>query len=68
MAGVWKEVIRYDCAHGYPQQLEFAIFQGRVIVSFNIADYEALAEQYFLEGREHWSFREMLHRLLQLSK
>lgn len=57
-----------------PQQLEFAILQGRAIVSFNIADYEALAEQYFLEGREHRgiivsprrSFREMLHRLLKL--
>ena len=56
------------------QQLEFAISQGRAIVSFNLADYEALAEQYFLEGKDHYgivvsprrNFRETLQRLLKL--
>jgi predicted nuclease of predicted toxin-antitoxin system len=56
------------------EQLEFATSEGRAILSFNIADYEALAEQYFLEGKEHCGiivsprryFRELLHRLLKL--
>jgi hypothetical protein len=56
------------------QQLEFAISQGRALFSFNLVDYEALAEQYFLESKEHFgiivsprrSFRAILHRLLEL--
>ena len=57
-----------------PQQLEFAISQSRAILSFNMVDYEVLAEQYFVESREHFgiivsprrSFREIFHRLLKL--
>jgi len=56
------------------QQLEFALSQGRAILSFNLADYEALAEQYFWEDKQHFgiivsprrSFRATLHRLLKL--
>lgn len=56
------------------EQLEFAISQGRAILSFNLVDYEALAEEYFLEAREHLGiivsprrgFRETLQRLLKL--
>jgi hypothetical protein len=56
------------------EQLEFAISQGRTILSFNLVHYEALAEQYFLEGKEHCgilvsprrSFRETLQRVLNL--
>jgi len=35
------------------EQLEFAISQGRAILSFNLVDYEASAEEYFIEGKEH---------------
>lgn len=56
------------------EQLEFAISQGCAILSFNLVHYEALAEQYFLEAKEHCgvivsprrSFRETLQRLLAL--
>ncbi len=56
------------------RQLEWAISQGRAIISFNLADYEALAEQYFFEGKQLFGiivsprrgFRDIFHRLLKL--
>lgn len=56
------------------KQLEFAVSQGRAILSFNLADYEALADRYFLEGKQHFgiivsprrNFRNTLRRLLKL--
>ncbi len=57
-----------------PEQLEFAISQGRAILSFNLVHYEVLAEKYFLEGKEHFgiivsprrSLRETMQRVLKL--
>ncbi len=36
-----------------PEQLAFAVEQGRVIVTHNRSDFEDLAQQYFTEGRTH---------------
>lgn len=57
-----------------PQQLDFAISEGRAVLSFNLVDYEELAVQCFHEGREHFGiivsperdFRDLLKRLLKL--
>lgn len=55
-------------------QLSFAVSQGRAVVSFNIADYEKLAVDYFNSNMEHFgiivspqrSLRETLRRLRRL--
>lgn len=56
------------------EQLEFAVSQERALLSFNLVHYEALAEEYFLSGKEHWGifvsprreFRDLLRRVLKL--
>jgi hypothetical protein len=58
------------------EQLKFAISQGRAIFSFNLVDYESLAEEYFEKGKEHFgiivsprrNFRDTLQRVLKLLK
>lgn len=36
------------------EQLEYAISQGRVLMTFNAKHFAPLAEKYFREGREHY--------------
>ncbi len=56
------------------EQLEFATSQERALLSFNLVHYEALAEEYFLQGKEHWGilvsprrgFRDLFQRVLAL--
>jgi predicted nuclease of predicted toxin-antitoxin system len=36
-----------------PEQLTYATSQGSVLLTHNRADFEALAEQYFLAGQPH---------------
>jgi len=57
------------------EQLEFAVSQQRALLTFNIADFEALADEYFWQGKQHFglivspqrSLREMLRRLIILA-
>ena len=57
------------------EQLAFAVSQQRGVVTFNVADFEALADEYFWQSRDHFgiivspqrSFGEMLRRLVALT-
>ena len=57
------------------EQLAFAVSQQRALLTFNIADFEALADEYFWRGKPHFgiivspqrSLRETLRRLLVLT-
>ena len=57
------------------EQLAFAVSQQRALMTFNIADFEALADEYFWRGKPHFgiivspqrSLRETLRRLLVLT-
>ena len=57
------------------EQLAFAVSQQRALMTFNIADFEALADEYFGQGKPHFgiivspqrSFRETLRRLVLLT-
>jgi len=46
-----REAGRKQCSDR--EQLEFAISQERALLSFNLVHYEALAEEYFLSGKDH---------------
>ena len=56
------------------EQLAFAISQGRAIVTHNRVDFEALAKQYYISGREHYGIiiavrrspHEIARRLLKI--
>jgi predicted nuclease of predicted toxin-antitoxin system len=69
----------HACALGYvgwedSEQLAYAASQGRAILTFNVADFELLATEWFFFGREHAgivlsdqiSIGELLHRLERL--
>lgn len=57
-----------------PSQLEFAISQGRAILTFNIQDFEPLHREYLNKGREHFGIvvcdqipiGELLRRVLSM--
>ena len=57
------------------EQLAFAISQQRTLMTFNVADLEVLADEYFDQGKQHCgiivspqrSLRETLRRLLSLT-
>ena len=57
------------------EQLAFAVSQQRAFVTFNVADFAALAEEYFWQGEPHFgiivspqrSLREMLRRLIAVT-
>jgi hypothetical protein len=36
------------------EQLEYAVSQGRMLLTFNAKHFAPLAEKYFKEGREHY--------------
>lgn len=56
------------------EQLEFAISQGRALLTFNVVDYERLAIEYFQKNREHFGiivspqrdFRYLVRKVLKL--
>jgi predicted nuclease of predicted toxin-antitoxin system len=58
------------------EQLAFAVSQQRALMTFNLADFEALAETYFWQGKQHFgiivspqrSLRETLRRLVSLTE
>lgn len=57
------------------EQLAFAVSQQRALMTFNIADFETLADEYFWQGKPHFgiivspqrSFRETFRRLILLT-
>jgi predicted nuclease of predicted toxin-antitoxin system len=57
------------------EQLAFAVSQQRALMTFNITDFEALADEYFWQGKAHCgiivspqrSLRETLRRLIALT-
>lgn len=57
------------------EQLAFPVSQRRAVVTFNIADFEALANEYFRQSKQHCgivvspqrSFRETFRRLVALT-
>jgi len=57
------------------EQLAFAVSQQRALMTFNIADFEVLADEYFWQDKHHFgiivspqrSFRETFRRLVLLS-
>ena len=57
------------------EQLAFAVSQQRALMTFNITDFEALADEYFWQGKPHFgiivspqrSFRETFRRLVLLT-
>ena len=57
------------------EQLAFAVSQQRALMTFNLADFEALADEYFWQGKHHFSIlvspqrslRETLRRLIVLT-
>jgi hypothetical protein len=57
------------------EQLAFAVSQQRALMTFNLADFEALADEYFEQGKPHFgiivspqrSFRETFRRLILLT-
>ena len=57
------------------EQLAFAVSQHRALLTFNLADFEALADEYFWQGQQHFgiivspqrSFHETLRRLIVLT-
>ncbi len=58
------------------EQLAFAVSQRRALVTFNLADFEALADAYFWQSKQHFgiivspqrSLRETLRRLVSLAE
>jgi predicted nuclease of predicted toxin-antitoxin system len=58
------------------EQLAFAASQQRALMTFNVADFEALADEYFWQGKQHFgiiaspqrSLRETLRRLVSLTE
>jgi predicted nuclease of predicted toxin-antitoxin system len=56
------------------EQFDFAIRQGRAIVTHNAHDFEPLVDQYYAQGKEHFGLiiaeqlpiGELLRRLLRL--
>jgi predicted nuclease of predicted toxin-antitoxin system len=56
-----------------PEQLAYAVSQGRAILTHNIRDYLVLDQMYWAQGKEHFgvivsdqvSLRELLHRILR---
>jgi len=56
------------------QQLDYAISQGRALVTFNVVDYVKLNNEYVASGKKHYGIilseqlpvGEMVRRLLQL--
>jgi predicted nuclease of predicted toxin-antitoxin system len=56
------------------EQLAFAISQQRALLTFNVTDFEVLADEYFWQGKQHYgiivspqrSLRETLRRLVSL--
>ena len=63
-----------ECADG--DHLEFATLQGRVLCSFNVADFHQLHTSYMAQHKSHagialarqqlYSVRELMRRLLRL--
>ncbi len=57
------------------EQLAFAVSQQRALMTFNITDFEKLADEYFWQGKNHFgiivsprrSLRETLRRLIVLT-
>ena len=57
------------------EQLAFAVSQQRALMTFNIADFEALADEYFWQDKHHFgiivspqrSFWETFRRLVLLT-
>jgi predicted nuclease of predicted toxin-antitoxin system len=57
------------------EQLAFAVSQQRALMTFNVADFAALANEYFWQDKQHFgivvspqrSLRETLRRLLALT-
>jgi predicted nuclease of predicted toxin-antitoxin system len=58
------------------EQLAFAVAQQRAFMTFNLADFEELASQYFWQNKQHFgiivspqrTLRETLRRLVTLTK
>ena len=57
------------------EQLVFSVSQRRALMTFNVTDFEVLADQYFWQGKQHFgiivspqrTLRETLRRLLTLT-
>jgi predicted nuclease of predicted toxin-antitoxin system len=57
------------------EQLAFAVSQQRTLMTFNVTDFETLADEYFWQGKPHFgiivspqrSLRETLRRLLAVT-
>jgi len=58
------------------EQLAFAVSQQRALITFNLTDFEVLADQYFWQDKQHFgiivspqrTLREILRRLAALTR